>query len=84
MYVNDYENQNPPRESNNNIGRNNTSRFSHLRNSPNNSNNLPLNYFKSSILDLKTMKLNNQILYYQLLYMICYCLNNYFKVEVNK
>ncbi|KAG4096382.1 hypothetical protein H8356DRAFT_1426165 [Neocallimastix lanati (nom. inval.)] len=83
-YVNEYENQKQNVTKDNNVinGRANSSRFSHSRNSPNISNNLPLNYFKSTILDLKAIKSNNQILFYQLLYMMCYCLNNYFKIEV--
>jgi len=83
VYVNDYENQNRDNNTNNN-GRTNSGRFSYQqqRNSLNNVNVPSINYFSSSVLDLNSMKSENQILYYQLLYILCYCLNDFLKVEV--
>ncbi|ORX76291.1 hypothetical protein BCR32DRAFT_271369 [Anaeromyces robustus] len=81
VYANDYENQNPQRDNMNSSSSNNgRNRFSQQKNTVNVLN-TPLNYFKSTFLDLKSMKLENQILYYQLIYILCYSLVNFFKVE---
>jgi len=85
QYANDYENQNPDNSLNSNSSNTKTGygRFSQQRNTVNVIKSSPLNYFSSPFLDLKIMKSENQILYYQLLYILCYCLNEYIKVEVN-
>ncbi|OUM70550.1 hypothetical protein PIROE2DRAFT_1061, partial [Piromyces sp. E2] len=81
VYANDYENQNRDNNTNNN-GRTNSGRFSQQHRNSITNINTSINYFTSSILDLNSMKSENQILYYQLLYILCYCINDFMKVEV--
>jgi len=85
QYVNDYENQNPDNNSTANSSNNNRmgyGRFSQQRNTANVAKTPSINFFTSPTLNLKILKTENQILYYQFLYILCYCLNEYIKVEV--